>query len=64
MTGGGSAANFAVWVSRLGENARFIGKVGTDSAAELLEIDLLKEGVLPELISVARLNRHPYAHLG
>ncbi|MGH2365627.1 MAG: carbohydrate kinase family protein [Chloroflexota bacterium] len=53
MSGGGSAANFAVWVSRLGQNTRFIGKVGTDSAAELLEIDLLKEGVLPELVRAA-----------
>ncbi|MDE3075163.1 MAG: carbohydrate kinase family protein, partial [Chloroflexota bacterium] len=51
MTGGGSAANFAVWASRLGQNVRFIGKVGTDPAAELLEVDLLKEGVLPELVA-------------
>ena len=52
MTSGGHAANFAVWISRLGGNARFIGKVGGDPAAELLVYDLLKEGVLPETIRV------------
>jgi fructokinase len=51
MTSGGHAANFAVWVSRLGGNARFIGKVGRDPAAELLVWDLLKEGVLPETVA-------------
>lgn len=50
MTSGGHAANFAVWISRLGADARFIGKVGNDPAAALLEWDLLKEGVLPEII--------------
>jgi len=53
MTSGGPAANFAVWVSRLGGNARFIGKVGEDPAAQLLIWDLLKEGVLPETVSAA-----------
>lgn len=48
MTSGGAAAHFAVWVSRLGGNCRFIGKLGMDPAAELLLWDLLKEGVLPE----------------
>jgi sugar/nucleoside kinase (ribokinase family) len=51
MTSGGHAANFAVWISRLGGNARFIGKVGKDPAAELLVWDLLKEGVLPETVA-------------
>ncbi|HLG71124.1 MAG TPA: PfkB family carbohydrate kinase [Chloroflexota bacterium] len=51
MTSGGTAANFAVWVARLGAGARFIGKVGNDPAATLLVWDLLKEGVLPETIA-------------
>ncbi len=51
MTGGGAAGNFAVWISRLGGNCRFIGKVGRDPAAELLVVDLLKEGVLAETVS-------------
>ncbi|MHB8618059.1 MAG: carbohydrate kinase family protein [Chloroflexota bacterium] len=53
MTGGGWAANFAVWVSRLGHNSRAIGKVGTDPAADLLVLDLLKEGVLAEAVTEA-----------
>ncbi len=51
MTSGGAAANFAVWVSRLGGDVRFIGKVGDDPAANLLVWDLLKEGLLPETIT-------------
>ena len=50
MTSGGPAPNFAVWIARLGGGTRFIGKVGDDAAATLLEWDLLKEGVLPETI--------------
>jgi len=51
MTSGGPAANFAVWVARLGGSVRFIGKVGDDPAAQLLVWDLLKEGVLPETVT-------------
>ncbi len=51
MNSGGSAAHFAVWVSRLGGEARFIGKVGSDPAANLLLYDLLKEGVLPDTVT-------------
>jgi sugar/nucleoside kinase (ribokinase family) len=50
MTSGGPAANFAVWVARLGGDTRFIGKVGSDPAANLLIYDLLKEGVLPDTV--------------
>ncbi len=51
MTSGGTAANFAVWVARLGAGSAFIGKVGNDPAATLLVWDLLKEGVLPETVT-------------
>lgn len=50
MTSGGPAANWAVWVARLGAEAMFIGKVGTDQAAGLLVRDLLEEGVVPDIM--------------
>jgi ribokinase len=50
MTSGGAAANWAVWVARLGAEALFIGKVGTDEAARLLVTDLLEEGVVPDIM--------------
>jgi sugar/nucleoside kinase (ribokinase family) len=46
---GGSAANFAVWVARLGARAAFIGAVGDDSAAALLRADLERERVTAHL---------------
>ncbi|HLY68070.1 MAG TPA: carbohydrate kinase family protein, partial [Chloroflexota bacterium] len=49
MVSGGPAANWAVWVARLGAEAMFIGKVGTDQAAQLLVLDLLEEGVVPDI---------------
>jgi len=42
---GGAAANFAVWVARCGAPAGFIGMVGNDPFAPLLEDDLAREGV-------------------
>ena len=49
MTSGGPAANWAVWVARLGAEAMFIGKAGADEAARLLITDLLEEGVIPDI---------------
>src|SRR5579862_735592 len=50
MTSGGPAANWAVWVTRLGAEAMFVGKVGSDEAARLLVTDLLEEGVIPDIV--------------
>ena len=49
ITPGGSAANFATWVSRLGAEAAFIGKVGDDVFGRYLREDLLAEGVTASL---------------
>jgi sugar/nucleoside kinase (ribokinase family) len=46
---GGSAANFAVWVSRLGAQSAFVGRVGDDFLGSGLKDDLVKEGVKPYL---------------
>jgi len=43
--GGGSAANFAVQVSRLGIRSRFIGATGTDMISDALLEDLKDAGV-------------------
>jgi ribokinase len=42
---GGSAANFAVWCSRLGIPTRLIGKVGDDWLGILMQQHLAEEGV-------------------
>ncbi len=42
---GGSAANFAVWASRLGASVSFCGAVGTDFIGDHLVADLRAEGV-------------------
>ncbi|MGH2345972.1 MAG: carbohydrate kinase family protein, partial [Chloroflexota bacterium] len=46
---GGSAANFAVWVARLGEQSALIGAVGDDYAGNFLRADLEREGVTAHL---------------
>jgi len=46
---GGSAANFAVWASRLGAPAAFVGRAGDDFLGAGLREDLVKEGVKPYL---------------
>ncbi len=43
---GGSAANFATWISRLGGNSAFIGRVGSDFIGDYLIKDLENEGVI------------------
>ena len=42
---GGSAANFAVGVSRLGMRSGFLGKIGSDPTGKYLYEDLNREGV-------------------
>jgi len=56
---GGSAANFAVWASRLGAGVKLIGKIGDDFIGRLMKAHLKKEGVKPDLavISHARTAR-------
>jgi len=46
---GGSAANFAVWVARLGAPSTLIGAVGDDYAGDFLRADLEREGVTAHL---------------
>ncbi|MEM5854503.1 MAG: carbohydrate kinase family protein [Candidatus Aenigmatarchaeota archaeon] len=41
----GGTANVAVWISRLGEKARFVGKVGNDVFGEYFKQNLRREGV-------------------
>ncbi|MEZ0248804.1 MAG: carbohydrate kinase family protein [Thermoproteus sp.] len=43
--GGGSAANFAVAITRMGHKARFIGSVGDDVLGDMILKDLAGEGV-------------------
>lgn len=47
---GGSGANVAVWLARLGRPATFIGRVGDDHFGRWLAEDLGLEGVQPHLI--------------
>ncbi|MCX7670264.1 MAG: carbohydrate kinase family protein [Anaerolineae bacterium] len=46
---GGSGANVAVWLARLGQEVVFVGRVGTDAFGRWLEEDLRREGVTPAL---------------
>lgn len=46
---GGSAANFAVWVARLGAGSALISAVGDDYAGTFIRADLEREGVLAHL---------------
>jgi ribokinase len=50
---GGSAANFAVWVARLGARSSLIGAVGNDYAGNFLRSDLEREGVTTYLQRVS-----------
>lgn len=42
---GGQAANVAAWAAALGAEARFVGKRGTDPAAEVVCAELAGRGV-------------------
>ncbi len=48
---GGSGANVAVWLARLGQPVTFIGRVGDDLFGAWLRADLRAEGVEPVLIT-------------
>ncbi len=50
MMPGGSGANVAVWLARLGQEVAFIGRVGTDWFGRWLADDLTREGVTPALV--------------
>ena len=45
LASGGQAANVAAWAVELGEEARFVGKVGDDAAGELARALLERRGV-------------------
>ena len=47
---GGSGANVAVWLARLGQRATFIGRVGDDMFGRWLRDDLVAEGVEAALV--------------
>lgn len=56
LSGGGSAANLAVWSRRVGYPTTFIGKVGQDRFGEFAVADLKAEGVKTRVIATAE---HP-----
>ncbi|SMB90438.1 carbohydrate kinase family protein [Deinococcus hopiensis] len=56
LSGGGSAANLAVWARRAEHPATFVGKIGRDRFGELATAELQAEGVRAELILSAE---HP-----
>ena len=47
---GGSSANMAVWLARLGVETHFVGKVGLDVFGRSLSEELGNEGVIPRLV--------------
>ena len=49
MMPGGSGANVAVWLARLGQPVSFVGRVGDDPFGRWLTDDLRREGVNPAL---------------
>lgn len=51
LSGGGSAANLAVWARRVGFPTTFVGKIGKDRFGELAVRELEAENVKPEVIS-------------
>lgn len=50
LTPGGSAANVAVWASRCGLDAQFIGKIGRDRMGQLAQEDLARERVTAHFV--------------
>ncbi|GGI82905.1 carbohydrate kinase family protein [Deinococcus wulumuqiensis] len=53
LSGGGSAANLAVWAARLGTPTTFVGKIGKDRFGELATAELRAEGVQAEVTESA-----------
>lgn len=51
LSGGGSAANLAVWAARLGYPTTFVGKIGQDRFGELATAELVAEGVEAQVIA-------------
>lgn len=51
LSGGGSAANLAVWAARLGTPTTFVGKIGRDRFGELATAELEAEGVRAAVIA-------------
>jgi len=47
---GGSGANVAVWLARLGQRATFVGRIGDDIFGRWLRDDLVAEGVEAALV--------------
>ena len=47
---GGSGANVAVWLARLGQRATFVGRIGDDMFGRWLRDDLMAEGIAPALV--------------
>jgi sugar/nucleoside kinase (ribokinase family) len=47
---GGSGANVAIWLARLGQRVTFIGRIGDDMFGRWLHDNLVAEGVAPALI--------------
>lgn len=50
LSGGGSAANLAVWACRTGFPTTFIGKIGRDRFGEFARADLKAEGIRAKVI--------------
>lgn len=52
MTPGGSAANVATWLARLGSEVSFLGSVGHDVSGDLLIADMQREGVATHVVQL------------
>jgi sugar/nucleoside kinase (ribokinase family) len=50
LAAGGSGANVAVWLARLGVPVTFVGRIGEDMFGRWLRDDLIAEGVTPAVI--------------
>ncbi|MEA4883383.1 MAG: sugar kinase [Clostridia bacterium] len=50
LSGGGSAANFAVWIGRHGRRSALIGRVGADFVGRAMAAEFEAEGVEPHLV--------------
>ncbi|MBK9711826.1 MAG: sugar kinase [Kouleothrix sp.] len=49
LSPGGSAANVAAWIARVGRPAGFVGKVGADVFGDMIVADLEREGVIAHM---------------